>query len=221
METKAYGSDYTTISDTQLLAVPYAKSAENGIPVGTILPFGGSVTTVPPGYLLCNGQSVAQADYPNLYKAIGNAWGASGSNFNVPDMRGVFLRGVDGGRGQDPDRTTRTASNTGGNAGDNVGSSQDYTNASHNHTGSTGNAGSHSHTSNAGGGNLGLSQRNGANTTAANQDSENGPNYTQVNLNDLVALTINSGGDHNHSISSSGGNEARPKNVGVYYIIKY
>jgi hypothetical protein len=221
VETKAFGSDYSTISDTQLLAVPYSKSADNGVPVGTILPFGGSVANVPPGYLLCNGQSVAQTDYPNLYKAIGNAWGTSGTNFNVPDLRGVFLRGVDGGRAQDPDRTSRTASNTGGNTGDAVGSYQGDQYKGHNHGGSTGNAGNHGHNTNAGGGSgngsVGLMQIPNSGNTPTGFDSSNG----EVDLKNLVNIIIYPNGDHNHSIGADGGTETRPKNANVYYIIKY
>jgi hypothetical protein len=51
----------------------------------------------------------------------------------LPDMRGVFLRGVDGGRGQDPDTGSRSASFSGGNAADAVGSYQADMFASHSH----------------------------------------------------------------------------------------
>lgn len=45
-------------------------------------------------------------------------------NFNLPDYRGRFLRGLDGTAGNDPDKLTRTAMNFGGNTGNNVGSVQ-------------------------------------------------------------------------------------------------
>jgi hypothetical protein len=35
-------------------------------------------------------------EYPDLFQAIGTTYGASGTNFNVPDLRGVFLRGTGG-----------------------------------------------------------------------------------------------------------------------------
>jgi len=59
-----------------------------------------------------------------LYAVIGNAWGGNTTNFNLPDCRGNFLRGVDYGVGRDPDRSGRIAIKTGGNTGDNVGSYQ-------------------------------------------------------------------------------------------------
>ena len=81
---------YTTINDAELMAVPYARSAANGVPVGAILPFGGTLDKVPEGWLPCDGSSVLIADYPQLYDMIGTAWGHSGSYFNLPDLRGYF-----------------------------------------------------------------------------------------------------------------------------------
>jgi microcystin-dependent protein len=63
------------------------------VPTGSFIPFGG--TSVPSGFLLCNGQAVSRTTYADLYAAIGTAYGnGDGSTtFNVPDMRGMFLRG--------------------------------------------------------------------------------------------------------------------------------
>jgi phage-related tail fiber protein len=56
---------------------------------------------------------------------IGVSFGTADSgHFNVPDLRGRFLRGVDNGQAVDPDAATRTAIKTGGATGDNVGSLQ-------------------------------------------------------------------------------------------------
>jgi microcystin-dependent protein len=125
VETRASGGDWAIVSETELLAVPYAKSAENGIPVGTILPFGGPITNVPAGFLPCDGAEVSADDYPKLFDAIGDGWGAgTGTNFRVPDLRGQFMRGWDNGKGTDNDAGTRTALYSGGATGDNVGSYQ-------------------------------------------------------------------------------------------------
>lgn len=46
-------------------------------------------TTIPSGWLECNGQSVVRATYPNLFTAWGTTYGSvDGSHFNLPDLRG-------------------------------------------------------------------------------------------------------------------------------------
>ena len=103
------------------------------LPAGVVFPYGG--TSAPTGYLLCNGASVLRATYADLFTAIGTAFGTvDGTTFNLPDFRGRFLRGVDGGQAVDPDAGTRTAMNAGGNTGDAVGSIQADELGSHNHS---------------------------------------------------------------------------------------
>lgn len=94
------------------------------IPPGTVVPYAGSV--VPSGWLLCDGREVDRTQYAALFTAISIAHGGGNgvSTFNLPDYRGLFLRGTDNGAGRDPDRTTRSAANSGGNSGDKVGSVQ-------------------------------------------------------------------------------------------------
>lgn len=93
------------------------------VPTGVILGFGGAAA--PTGYLLCDGASYLRGDYPDLFSAIGTAYGtADATHFNVPDSRGLFMRFVSGASTNDPDKTTRTAMATGGNTGNNVGSVQ-------------------------------------------------------------------------------------------------
>lgn len=59
---------------------------------GSIIPFAGGI--LPPGWLVCDGSSLAIADYPNLFAAIGNVWGSVDSaHFNIPDLRGRTLVG--------------------------------------------------------------------------------------------------------------------------------
>ena len=61
-------------------------------PIGIIQAFSG--TTIPRGFLLCDGQSYAVKDYPDLYAVIGNTYGGDDVNFNVPDYRETVLVGV-------------------------------------------------------------------------------------------------------------------------------
>ena len=94
------------------------------VPTGAILPFAGTVA--PSGYLFCNGAAVSRTTYAKLFAVIGvsHGYGDNSTTFNIPDYRGRFLRGVDGGTARDPNRATRTAMNTGGNTGDAVGTLQ-------------------------------------------------------------------------------------------------
>jgi hypothetical protein len=93
-----------------------------GIPPGTISAFGGTVA--PAGWLICDGAAVDRLVQKNLFMAIGiNFGGGDGvATFNLPDLRGRFVRGQDHGTARDPDAATRTAINPGGTIGDNVGS---------------------------------------------------------------------------------------------------
>ena len=63
-------------------------------PIGSILPFGG--TTAPNGFFICNGQAISRTDYKELFDVIGTRFGpGNGSTtFNIPDLRGEFLRGA-------------------------------------------------------------------------------------------------------------------------------
>ncbi len=108
------------------------------VPVGTILPWASNLTSPPAGYLFCNGNIVSSTQYPDLWAVIGTTWGAglstSNIDFHLPDLRGRFMRGVSGASGGDPDASARTASNTGGLVGNNVGSFQGDGLANHVHT---------------------------------------------------------------------------------------
>jgi hypothetical protein len=106
--------------------------SSQGIPIGTIVTFGGNTT--PTGWFLCNGQSVSRTTYAALFNTIGTAYGnGDGSTtFNVPDFRGKFLRGLDGTAGVDPDSGASSNAGAdgkryalnGGNTGNSLGSVQ-------------------------------------------------------------------------------------------------
>lgn len=103
------------------------------VPIGTIMAYGGSIqgkargSLKSDGWLVCDGEAVSRQDYSQLFETIGGFFGGGdkSTTFNVPDLRGRFLRGVDGGAGRDPEAESRTASAIGGNTGDNVGSLQE------------------------------------------------------------------------------------------------
>ena len=74
------------------------------MPSGTVLYFAGQ--TAPAGWLKANGAAVSRTAYAALFAAIGTTYGAGDflNTFNLPDLRGEFLRGWDDGRGVDPGR---------------------------------------------------------------------------------------------------------------------
>jgi plastocyanin len=70
---------------------------DNGLtPPGTITAFAGN--TIPVGWKICDGSAISRTSYDDLFIAIGINWGQgdNSSTFNLPDLRGRFLRGVDG-----------------------------------------------------------------------------------------------------------------------------
>jgi len=68
-------------------------------PTGMVTPFAGGAA--PAGWLLCDGASLLRIDYPALFTAISTAYGAAdASHFNVPDLRGRVVAGVDPGVGR-------------------------------------------------------------------------------------------------------------------------
>lgn len=57
-------------------------------------------------WMLCDGRELERSEYEDLFAAIGTAFG-TGNNvttFNIPDCRGVSVRGYDKGRGLDKGR---------------------------------------------------------------------------------------------------------------------
>jgi hypothetical protein len=111
----------------------FEKFSKRTVPAGTIAAFGGGTNAIPDGWLLCDGRPINKELHPDLFQAIGYAWGDgySGPNkfgdFNLPDLRGQFLRGVSGSRSDgrgDPDAGSREQPVRGGNAGNQVGSIQ-------------------------------------------------------------------------------------------------
>ena len=124
-------SDLTPGKPSNTAVVPYSEGGVTksttvsnfGVPVGAV--FHLATSTVPVGYLKCNGNVVPNgsgtvqgvtADFSALYSALSNTYGSLGQ---LPDLRGEFVRGFDDGRGIDPGRS--------------FGSNQSHELYSHNH----------------------------------------------------------------------------------------
>ncbi|MCL2291356.1 MAG: phage tail protein [Bacteroidetes bacterium] len=193
---------FREVSFTSLPSAPYSEVAHNAaaVPAGMVMAFVGDIAQIPDGWMLCDGRQLSRSQYANLYNAIGVAWGTgdNANTFNIPDMRGVFLRGVSYDSGNDPDAEERIVlAGNGANSGNNVGSYQVDDFKSHKHTNNV----------KAGEGNHGNAQNSypaGYTSASGNRGLRN-PNTDYINSNE---------------INVSGGNETRPKNVYVNYIIK-
>ena len=182
-----------------------------GVPSGSV--FCMAVATVPSGYLECNGAAVSRTTYAALFAIIGTAYGTGNgsSTFNLPDLRGEFVRVFDNGRNADTGRS--------------IASSQSASNASHNHSISlsgttstkslTGNVSRISETF------AGAGQATGVFSKGGNNDAPltpGGPDSSPTG-------SFNFNASHDHTFSASGtsgpqGGEARPRNVAMMYIIK-
>ena len=184
----------------------------SAFPVGSVIAYlgnSGNVTGMESsGWFKCDGRSISglSALSADERTALVNVVGS-----NLPDLRGMFLRGLDEARGYDNDAGSRT----GGEGTTGVRSYQGCKVEDITLSGTTGNAGIHSHsgTTNGGGHGTGRTGVDGSSRHAANDDGSHTHTFT---TDDAPA--------HNHSVSVSydagGGNETRPENTAVYYIIR-
>lgn len=95
--------------DTAIAGVESGGGGEGGasFPAGVLMPYGGN-SSAPSGWLFCRGQAVNRVTYATLFAAIGTSFGAGNGSttFNIPDMRGQFIRGFNNeSSGDDASRT--------------------------------------------------------------------------------------------------------------------
>jgi len=184
------------------------------IPIGTIVAYGGPLTDADKsnlktlGWLPCDGSLLKKKDYIDLALTIDANYGGTGGgngSFNLPDFRGRFLRGVTRTSANDPNASTRVASNPGGNVGNEVGSLQYYATAKPNVAFTTSTDGLHSH-----------------NVPHAPVDNNAyaiaGSHYGIWNGG---GVSVDAAGDHTHNVSGGFNPESRPINRYVNYIIKF
>ena len=142
--------DTNHIKDGSVTAAKLDSAAVSVLmPTGTVLSYAAS--TAPLGYLVCAGQSVLVADYGDLHDVIGYTYGGLGASFNLPDLRGRVIAGLDINTGGFANRlTTGSAANINGQAlGGNNGNPGDPgrgTNGAQEHILTEAQMPSHSHT---------------------------------------------------------------------------
>lgn len=80
-----------------------------GVPTGSVTWF--AADTPPSGWLECDGSAVSRTTYAALFAAIGTTFGSGdgSTTFNLPDLRGEFVRGWDNGKGTDSGRAFGSA----------------------------------------------------------------------------------------------------------------
>lgn len=110
------GAQFPLARDQNLADVPDKAAARTNLdvfskaearqltPAGQVAHF--ARNTAPSGWLKANGAAVSRTAYADLFAAIGTTFGAGDgfNTFNLPDLRGEFLRGWDDGRGVDTGR---------------------------------------------------------------------------------------------------------------------
>lgn len=188
-------------------AITSAKlSSDVTTPPGTIVAYIGD--TAPTGWMLCDGSEVNRTGAgANLAIVVGTRFGSATdpvNKFKLPDLRGYFLRGADGGTGRDPDSGASTNGGadgkrfpmaTGGSA-TGVGSVQGEAFKSHFHYSDGTTAGGNKHPVWTGG-------VDGQFDAASSYATSNDATYAVGS-----------------KVGNAGGSETRPKNAYVNYIIK-
>jgi len=167
-------------------------------PVGSILGFGGDTQEVSirqmllaDGWMACNGMSLLQGEYPELYEVIGTTYGGDSNNFLLPDLRSFFIRGAGTSVNNSGNKISPGIYSRESTTGKPL--SPFYTDIAPNHT----------HT-------LKVPNRDDAYSTA-------GVSWTDYNTS---AGQTNEAGNHLHTISG-GDKETRPLNLSVDYIIRF
>tara|TARA_R100000030_G_scaffold42045_1_gene31596 strand:+ start:4420 stop:5571 length:1152 start_codon:yes stop_codon:yes gene_type:complete len=169
-----------------------------------------ATTTAPSGYLKCNGAAVSRTTYADLFAIIGTTHGSGdgSSTFNVPDLRGEFVRGWDDARGVDSGRS--------------FGSSQSDANKQHNHTASATTSISPSDHNHVFPGDDQLVNANGVGgwtnriTGSFNYDAKSQSGNGRVYRTSDATIT----GSTSVTVNNDGGSEARPRNIAMMYVIK-
>ncbi len=203
---------YTLFGFTEEPSRPYQSMST--MPIGSIVIWAGE--EAPEGWQICRGQRKSKNSNPDLYVAIGGYWnkdiGDNADFFQLPDLRGVFIRGVNGSRDDSYKDTGNRKSVTGKSIYNNtVGSFQSDGFESHQHGG-----GDHDH----GSGN----HNHGLSVWDNNNIRNNRASAAYIgNVQRGTAKTNSSGRIIKKSgviIESEGKNETRPKNAYIHYIIK-
>lgn len=216
-QTANRGYPYPTTSETpnvprdlEALATALDADVNALVPVGTIIAHAGS--SVPSGWLLCNGSTFSGAVYPALFTTLGYT---SGQTAYLPNLTDRFLKGSATARATGGSKTITVANMPSHNHGGATGGMS--ANATHNHTGTTTTDGSHAHAYNFTQGPNAKSAGSVSGalfSTSADVTSSNG-----AHNHDFTTATKDL--SHTHSVASQGGGaDYEPQFYTVRYLIR-
>jgi hypothetical protein len=208
---------------------PQGPVGSSAFPIGSVIAYMGNGIIVAGmeanGWFKCDGRNISSLSALSADE-ITTLTNILGGSSNLPDLRGNFLRGLDEGRGFDDD----AASRTGGESTTGVRSQQGESMRNHGHSGTTATDGAHIHNVNTG--NWGLALQDGNNTNNGT-DLDFSPWEMNIQSNVLNNWQVGSANsEHSHTFTTSdaqnsstgiipkAGNENRPDNVAVYWLIR-
>lgn len=187
------------------------------VPTGAVMPF--AMNSAPSGWLAADGTAVSRTIYAALFAAIGTTYGTGDGNstFNLPDLRGIFVRGINS---QTISGVTYSGGTIGTKRGDSVGP--------HTHSGSVENH-QHNIIANATGSSATWNTINIDNNDylAARAESTGTSNWSYtlrgVSTSATLGLTSSNGAQTITTTSQSpvGTTETRPANIALLYCIKF
>ena len=180
------------IADEQVTPAKLGPAVQQAlVPTGAVLPF--VALSLPAGWLVADGAAVSRSTYANLFSLIGTGYGVGNGSttFNLPDLRGYFIRGI----GENADGTISGT----------FGQKQPDALKSHTHSGSTATAGDHNH---------GI----GGSVVVGGGSGVGGSGTGQISLQ---ATAVAGAHSHAVTINATGDTETRPANIALLYCIKF
>ncbi|MGV5493837.1 phage tail protein [Pseudomonas sp. XP2] len=178
-------------------ALKNLKAGMDSSLVGMVAHF--PTTAAPAGWLRANGASVSRTVYAALFNRIGTTFGSdSPTTFKLPDLRAEFIRGWDDGRGVDAGRA--------------LGSWAPSQNLLHDHIVEIQPGGAHSHE-------MEFPRDLGRGHTEDDKDAFLGDEIEEGTA--IIHTSTAPNHTHGATITSSGGDEARPRSIALLACIKY
>ncbi len=180
---------------------------ETTLPVGALTAFAGNIKedqSSPPkgghtshpieswGWMVCDGRSLTVSEYPELFSALGYLYGGSDTKFNIPDLQGMFLRGI----GTDDASTEKREQAKGGET-NGIGSTQEFAVQKHVHI-----------------------YTSPSEPTAITTGKKPDVAVKAINKKDQTSTPVESNTSNPGDVKVSQ-YETRPVNIFVYYLIKY